>query len=84
MKEQRIIIKTDDGRYIKAGTDCASEFTGLIFAAKFFKNIDAARKCVAGSYQWLEKYGRILGCDWPSKFTIVKVEMNEVETIPYK
>ena len=42
MKEQRIIIKTDDGRYIKAGTDCASEFT------------------------------------------IVKVEINEVETIPYK
>lgn len=84
MKEPRYIIKTDDGRYVKAGTDCASEFTGLIFAAKFFKNIDASRKCVAGSYRWLEKYGKICGGNWPSEFTIVKVEMNEVETIPNK
>ena len=84
MKEHRYIIKTDDDRYVKAGTDCASEFTGLIFNAKFFKNIDAARKCVAGSYRWLEKYGKICGSLWPSEFTIVKVEMNEVETIPYK
>ncbi len=79
MKEQRIIIKTDDGRYIKAGTDCASEFTKSIFAAKFFKTMDAAKHCVAGSYRWLEKYGRAFGGNWPSNFEIVKVEMIEVK-----
>lgn len=82
--ETRIIIKTDDDRYVKAGTTSASEFTRTIFAAKFFKNEDAARQCVAGSYRWLEKYGRMFGGRWPSEFTIVKVKMQEVETIPYK
>lgn len=77
--ETRIVIKTNDGRYIKAGTTCASEFTKSIFAAKFFKNEDAARQCVAGSYRWLKKYGKICGGSWPSGFNIVTVKMVEVE-----
>ena len=82
--ETRIIIKTNDGRYVKAGTDSASEFTKLIFAAKFFKNEDAARHCVVGSYRWLERYGKVFGGNWPSEFTIVRVEIREVETIKNK
>lgn len=77
--ETRIIIKTNDGRYIKSGTDCATEFTKSIFSAKFFKNEDAARHCVAGSRRWLEKYGKAFGGNWPSSFNIVTVKMEEVE-----
>ena len=77
MAEQRIIIKTDDERYVKAGTTSATEFTKSIFGAKFFKNMDAAKHCVAGSYRWLEKYGKAFGGNWPSHFDIMVVEMIE-------
>lgn len=79
--ETRIIIKTNDGRYIKSGTSCATEFTKSIFDAKFFRNENAARQCVMGSRRWLEKYGKAFGGNWPSDFTIVRVEIHEVETI---
>lgn len=78
MKEQRIIIKTDDGRYVKAGNISPSEFTKTVFGAKFFKNEDDAKRCVAGGYRWLEKYGRAFGGNWPAEFKIVKVEITEV------
>ena len=83
--ETRVIIKTNDGRYVKAGTDCATdcatEFARSIFAAKMFKNQDAARQCVAGSKRFVNKYGGIIGGNYPTDFTIVLVEMREVGII---
>ena len=79
--ETRFIIKTNDGRYVKAGTDSATEFAKSIFAAKMFKNQDAARQCVAGSKRFVNKYGGIIGGNYPTDYTIVLVEIHEVGII---
>lgn len=84
MADGRYIIKTDDGRYVKSGNNIPSNFARDIWLAKFYKHEDDAKRVVASAYRYLEKYGMIVGGSWPSEFTIVKVEMNEVETIPYK
>ena len=79
MTEQRYIIKTDDGRYVKSGNNQPSEFTKTVFGAKFYKNEDDAKRVVAGGYRWLEKYGKAFGSNWPSELTVVKVEITEVQ-----
>lgn len=79
--ETRFIIKTNDGRYVKAGTVSATEFTRSIFAAKMFKNEDATRQCVLGSKRFVNKYSGIIGGNYPTGFTIVQVEMREVGII---
>lgn len=81
MENCRIIIKTNDGRYVKVGITRAAEFCRDIFAAKWFKNKDAARQCVAGSKQFVNKYGGIIGGNYPTDYTIVLVEMREVGII---
>lgn len=79
MADYRYIIKTDDGRYVKAGNNQPSEFCKPVFDAKFFKNEDDAKRVAAGGYRWLEKYGRIAGGNWPSEFKVVKIEITEVQ-----
>ena len=77
MADCRYIIKTDDGRYVKAGTTAPTEFTKIVWAAKFYKNEDDAKHVVAGGYRWLEKYGKICGGSWPSELVVVKVSIEE-------
>ena len=77
MVDCRYIIKTDDGRYVKAGTTAPSDFTKSAWYAKFYKNEDDAKHVVAGAYRWLEKYGKICGGNWPSEFVVVKVTIEE-------
>lgn len=78
MAEYRYIIKTDDGRYVKAGNNQPSEFCKTAFNAKFYKNKDDAKRVVAGGYRWINKYSKICGGNWPSEFKVVKVEITEV------
>ena len=78
MADYRYIIKTDDGRYVKEGNNTPSEFTKIIWTAKFYKNDDDAKRVVAGGYRWLEKYGKAFGSNWPSTLKVVKVEITEV------
>ena len=77
MADSRYIIKTDDGRYVKAGNNQPSEFTKIVWAAKFYKHEDDAKRVITGAYQFLEKYGSICGGGWPSEFKVVKVEIKE-------
>lgn len=77
MADCRYIIKTDDGRYVKAGTTAPTEFTKTVWAAKFYKNEDDAKRVVAGAYRWLEKYGKVCGGSWPSVFVVVKATIKE-------
>ena len=77
MAEYRYIIRTDDGRYVKAGNNQPSEFTKNIWGAKFYKNEDDAKRVVAGGYRWLEKYSKICGGNWPSVFVVVKATIKE-------
>ena len=77
MANYRYIIRTDDGRYVKAGNNQPSEFTKNIWGAKFYKNEDDAKRVVAGGYRWLEKYGKICGGNWPSVFVVVKATIKE-------
>ena len=78
MIDHRYIIKTDDGRYVKAGNNQPSEFCKTVFNAKFYKNEDDAKRVVAGGYRWLKKYGKAFGGNWPSELKVVKVEITEV------
>lgn len=77
MTDCRYIIKTDDGRYVKAGTNAPTEFTKIVWAAKFYKNEDDAKKVVVGGYRWLEKYGKVCSGSWPSTFVVVKATIKE-------
>ena len=77
MTDCRYIIKTDDGRYVKAGITIPNEFTKIVWAAKFYKNEDDAKKVVTGAYRWLKKYGKICGGNWPSELVVVKVSIEE-------
>lgn len=77
MADYRYIIKTDDGRYVQSGTTSPTQFTKIVWAAKFYKNEDDAKRVIAGGRRFLEKYGKAAGSNWPSDFKVVKVEIKE-------
>lgn len=77
MEDCRYIIKTDDGRYVKAGVGVPSDFTKSVWYAKFYKNEDDAKRVATAGYRWLEKYGKICGGNWPSELVVVKVSIEE-------
>lgn len=77
MAEHKYIIKTDDGRYVKAGNNIPIDWTKDIWMAKFYKHEDDANRVIAGAYLFLERYGPIRNGSWPSEFKVVKVELKE-------